>query len=186
MNNLAFSGPPPAPDIQQQQPSSPTGGNMLAGSPAGAPPGPNTSPAQSQGAPAPAPAPTHEQTVAAMRHFQAIQDEIEPLLKDPDVGKSDMKSKVIDGATKLVASRIFSPADAVAQLADFPEAPFEQRSWLIRHYFMATVAMHQVLDHHGSAAAAGMVPVGGKPKRGDHMADMQGLRGHYKPAGGMQ
>jgi hypothetical protein len=176
MNNLAFSGPPPAPDIRQ--PLSPNGGNMLAGGPAGASPGQTGTPAQPQGAPAPAP--THEQTVAAMRHFQAIQDEIEPLLKDPDCGKSDMKSKVIDGATKLVAARIFTPADAVAQLVDLPGSPFEQRNWLIRQHFVATVGLHQVLDHHGAAVAAGMVPAGGKPKRENHIQDMAALKEHYK------
>jgi hypothetical protein len=162
--NLLSTPPPPniskAPSFDSIAP--PQGGPM--GHPGAQAP-------QAPQAPQMPPAPTHEQTVAAMRHFQAIQDEIEPLLKDPDVGRSDMKSKVIDGATKLVAARIFTPADAV---------PFEQRNWLIRHHFLATVALHQVLDHHGAAVAAGMVPAGGKPKRENHIQDMAALKEHYK------
>lgn len=179
MNNLAMPPPPNMPSPPQN------GGNAL--SIGGGAPG-QSSPIQSGGQvqiPQP-PAPTHEETVAALRHFQALQAELEPLLLDPSLGKSDMKSKVIDGATKLVASRIFSPADAVSQLADFPTGPdsfVDQRNWLVKHYFLASVAMHQVLDHHGAAAAAGMVPKTGKPNRENHMDDMRGLMAHYKPAG---
>jgi len=179
MNTLSIASPPP-PNMPAPPPA---GGNALAMG--GGPPQPQGG-AQTSQSPIPQPpAPTHEQTVAALRHFQALQAELEPLLLDPSLGKSDMKSKVIDGATKLVASRIFSPADAVSQLADFPPEPFEQRNWLVRHYFMASVAMHQVLDHHGAAAAAGMVPKTGKPNRENHMDDMRGLMAHYKPAGKM-
>ncbi len=177
MNNLSLANPPP-PDMPAPPPD---GGNALAMG--GGPPQPQggAQPGQSGQSPIPQPpAPTHEQTVAALRHFQAVQAELEPLLQDPALGKADMKSKVIDGATKLVMARIFGPADAVAQLADFPEHPVEQRDWLIRHYFMASVGMHQVLDHHGAAAAAGMVPKHGSPKREDHLHDIKGLMGHYK------
>lgn len=180
MNSLDMGGPPPAPDIAAA-PAQPGNALAMSGNPGG-PPGQGAAAA----GPVPTPTPTHEQTVAALRHFQAIQDELEPLLKDPDLGKSDLKSKVIDGATRLVATRIFSPAEAVGQLAEFPEKPFDQRNWIIRNYFMAHVAMMQVLDHHGAAAAAKMVPEGGKPDQGRHMEDMKGLVEHYKPQAGGQ
>src|SRR5215831_3502267 len=46
---------------------------------------------------APVPTPTHGQTVAALRHFHAIQAELEALLKNPALGKSSLKSQIIDG-----------------------------------------------------------------------------------------
>jgi hypothetical protein len=172
-NSLAT---PPAPEMPSPTPVSP---NALAAPGAATPQGPQGAPG---GVTVPkVPAPTHEQTVAALRHYQAIQDELEPLLKDPDLGKTDLRKKAIEGATKLVAARIFSPADAVGQLVDFPDAPQEQKKWIIQKWFISHVAMLQVLDHHGAAVSAGMVPATGKPDRDRHMDDMRGVAEHYKP-----
>lgn len=139
-----------------------------------------------QGAPGqqqqvPTPAPTHGQTVAALRHFDAIQAELTALMKDPAIGKSNVKSKIIDGVTKLVANRIMTPGAAVAQLATVPEEPFQQRKWLQTHLVQAVLAKVQVLGDHGKA-------FGGMPEHmvdktsspDDHLADMQGVMGHYR------
>lgn len=138
-----------------------------------------------QGQPAPGqapqtPAPTHGQTVAALRHFDAIQTELVAILKDPAVGKSNVKSKIIDGVTKLVADRIMTPGDAVSQLASVPGDPFQQRKWLQMHLVQAVVGKIKVLGDHAKA-------FGGTPENivdktsnpDDHLADMQGVMGHY-------
>lgn len=125
------------------------------------------------------PAPTHEQVVAVMRYCQAIQDEIDGLLPDPDLGKSDMKPRVIEAAEKLVAAGIFTTADAAALLADFPDVPEEQSSWLRKHQSMATAAMGQVLDDHGAAVALGLVPADGVPNPARHIEDIRELLAHY-------
>jgi hypothetical protein len=169
---MAELSTPPPPDLRSEQPV-----NALAMTD----PGRAGSPGAAGVTVPKVPAPTHEQTVAALRHFYALQDELEPLLKDPNLGKVDLRSKAIDGATKLVAARIFTPADAVGQLVDFPDQPQQQKNWLIQKYFMAHVSVLQVLDHHGAAAAAGMVPATGKPNKERHIDDMRGLLEHYKP-----
>ena len=53
---------------------------------------PNQLPAQAQQAPAP----NHAQTVAALRHFYMIGKELRGLLADPNVGKSDIRSALIE------------------------------------------------------------------------------------------
>ena len=168
----ALSGPPPAPNPDPQQP---TGGNALAG------PGPQPSGAQQQPAP---PIPTHAQTVAALRHFDAIEQELTTLLKDPDCGKGDLHSKAIDGMTRLVATNIVSAADAVTQLADFPDDPFKQKQWLEKHMVQTVSAANIVLQNHAhgaqQAAAAGQQMDETPYNADDHHSIMSGFHARYK------
>ena len=165
----------PQPDAAMQQ------ANGVLGS--GAMPSPPTVPGQGQAQQIPAP--THGQTVAALRHFDAIQTELAILLKDPAIGKSNLRSKIIDGVTKLVSDRIMTPGSAVAQLASVPDEPFQQRKWLEMHLLQSMVAKMKILSDHGKA-------FGGTPESqidktsspDDHLADMQGVMGHYGGARG--
>ena len=168
----ALSGPPPAPN---PDPQPPTGGNALAG------PGPQPSGAPPQSAP---PIPTHQQTVAALRHFDAIEQELTKLLKDPDCGRADLRSKAIDGTTRLVAMNIMPAADAVAQLANFPDDPFEQKQWLEKNLVQTVSAANIVLQNHAhgaqQAAAAGQ-PMDETPYNADdHQSIMSGFHARYK------
>lgn len=116
--------------------------------------GSNGSNALQQGAPAQAgpqkapPAPTHAQTVAALRHADAIKNELSILLKNDALGKSSIKSAIIDGATKLVAERIMPASDAVPLLASVPDDPIQQRKWVQQHLMNAIQSEHAVLDQH--------------------------------------
>lgn len=108
------------------------------------------SPEQPGGAPGPAqnPAPTHAQTVAALRHIHAVNTELTGLLKNPNLGKANIKGAIIDAVTKLVADRIISPAQAVIQLGSVPERPFEQKTMLEKLFVENMKAESGVLDHH--------------------------------------
>lgn len=154
----------------------------------GLPPLPN--PEQDQQQPGPQapmqqPAPTHAQTVAALRHFSAISKELEMLLKDPDAGKADIKSKVIDGISNLVGMRIIPATQAVSQLSTLPDRPFEQRKWLQDHLTQAMQAESAVLDHHrasapGTGNIATEVAANPPPDPDQHMATMNGMmQGQY-------
>ena len=169
---LDAGGPPPAPN-PGQTPGQASGG-VLSGAPMQAP-------AAAPGAPQPqVPTPTHGQTVAILRHMDAIQSELAALLKDPAIGKSNLKSKIVDGMANLVAKRIVTPGDAVSQLATVPERPFDQKQWLQKHLMQAVVAKIAALTHHGQA-------FGGMPEQmvdktsnpDDHIADMKSAMGHY-------
>lgn len=137
-----------------------------------------------QASPQQMPAPSHQQTVAALRHFDAIGKQLEIALKDPELGKSDIRSKVIDGMTTLVADRIIPPGQAVTQLATFPDRPFEQRKWLIDHLQQTQQAKNMVLSHHALGNAGGAPEP--TPSADTHMQDLQGMMSaHYqgKPNG---
>lgn len=166
----ALGGPPPAPRPQDMQPSG--GANALAPS-MGGQAGPQ------QGGQR-LPAPSHGETVAALRHFDAIAKEMRGLLHDPSVGRSNMKSKIIDAVTKLVTNRIIPAGTAVEQLGTVPEAPFQQKQWLTNHYEQSLQAMGSVLDHHGNAFRG--VPEEAIDKNSSpdgHMDMMSGLGEHY-------
>lgn len=174
MPNALNGGMPPPP----QQETTPQGNGMM---PAGQAPG---GPQQQPATPSP---PTHEQTVAALRHFDAIKGAIAPLLADPALGKSDMKSKIIDGVTKLVAERIISAGTAVDQLSKVPADPLEQRKTLQAMMQQAQQAENNILDHYGHGnPSLGEVHEhfggrgGGSPD--DHMEHIKALHANYSGA----
>ncbi len=174
MTNPLQSGmaTPQAPEMQE-----PVQNSLQQGpAPQGAPQGP-------QGAPAGPPPPTHEQTVAALRHFHAIIEEVQHILKDPAVGKSDLKSKIIDGTTKLVSERMISPSQAVVQLSSVPEDPIKQRQWLQKMLNDTVQAANAVVDHH-AAGNEGTMDWGIEskmihPHADDHMGHMSALGAKY-------
>lgn len=131
-------------------------------------------PAQQQNAPPP---PTHAQTVAALRHFDAIKGELTTLLKNPALGKSDMKSAIIDSVTKLVSERMIKPAEAVMQLSKVPEQPLEQRKALQQLMAQTVQAERGIIAHHAIGfAGGGPEPT---PSADDHMDHMTALGQQY-------
>lgn len=129
--------------------------------------------------PAQAPAPSHAQTVAALRHFDAILGQLTTLLKNPDLGKADMKSNIIDGMTKLVADRMIAPTQAVDQLSKVPDRPFDQKKWTQERANETMVARNAIIAHHAAAFAG--APAEQTPDNSDdHMNVMQSMmQQHY-------
>lgn len=147
------------------------------------PPAPNPDAGNAmQGAPqqpqqqAPAP-PTHDQTVAALRHFDAIKDELSVILNNPSLGKSDVKSQVIDGVMKLVSERFMTPAQAVIQLSQVPTDPIQQRKWAQTQMAQTVQAERSILAHHAQGFAGhGPMPT---PSADGHMDAMSALHSNY-------
>jgi|SRR5665213_960069 len=124
----------------------------------------------------PAP-PTHAQTVAALRHIDAIKGVLAPLLQDPALGKSNMKMPIIDAVTKLVSERIISAGTAVDQLSKVPADPLLQRKVLQTMMQQAFQAERVILAHHAMGfAGQGPEPT---PSADSHMDHMQALHTLY-------
>jgi hypothetical protein len=137
------------------------------------------------GAPQQQPAPSHAETVTALRHFHAIARELEGLLADPALGRSDIKGKIIDSTTKLVADRILGPGEAVNQLGTVPSDPIEQRKWVRSHFVNVMLAENAVLDHHraatpGSANWQSDAQMHPSTNSDDHMQTMTSVMGQYR------
>lgn len=157
----------------QMPPPAPVQTNAIG---SGQPPSQNGMP-QAGGPQAP-PAPTHVQTVAVLRHLAALQQELTVLLKNPDLGKADMKSAIIDGVTKLVADRIVPPTAAVQKLATVPETPFKQKQWIEHDYAENMQARNAILAHHAAAFAG--APAQQAPDPENHMSDIKSaMQTHY-------
>lgn len=159
-NPLEVGGPPVAPrqdaPDQNQQPMQPPGG------------------APQQQAPPP---PTHAQTMAALRHFHAIEDELKPILEDPQLGKSSVKSKIVDGVTKLVANKIITPAQAVMQLASVPDDPLQQRKWATDQMVTTMHAQDTILHHHAQGGPEDPAAMTSNPD--DHLQAMDSVMSNY-------
>ena len=168
LNALSSSaGTPEAPAPQPSMAQPPQGGPQAAG----------PAPGQQMAAP------SHQQTAAALLHFDAIEQELKGLLADPDMGKADLKSKIIDGATKLVAKGILTPAAAVTQLGSVPEKPFDQKKWVEQNLIQVVSAANAVLQHHGDAFAGQQLDNTSANPNENHISTIAGLAGQYK---GMQ
>jgi hypothetical protein len=134
------------------------------------------------------PAPGHQETVAALRHFMAIIDELQVLLKNPSLGRSDMKDPITDGVIKLVGERMISPANAVPILADIPADPLQQRKRVQQMLQQTVAAQNNVLHHHVMGnpgtldwATESQHQAGSMD---DHMQTMAGLADTYRNGGG--
>lgn len=168
-NPLQSSEPPVNEPGQQPQ------GNPLQSS---APPG-GPMPTQQQAPPVL----SHQEAVAALRHFHAVQDELETLMKNAAFGKSDIKSSIIDGTTKLVANRMITPAAAVVQLSSVPEKPMDQAKWVQDHYQQTMAAQGAIIEHHRAAGpGTGDWAVEGQQTSdpSNHIELMSGVMGRYK------
>lgn len=141
-------------------------------------------PGQAPQGPAVPPPPSHQETVAAMRHFDAIKGELTTILRDPALGKSDLKDAIINGVTGLVATRIISAPEAVAQLTQVPSDPLAQRKWIQTQMDNATQSENVVLEHYrqGKAAAGNMAIEVDHGKPDDHMKHMASIRSNYAGA----
>ena len=158
----------------------PAGGSALGGAGApGAGPGAASAP---PGAAPPPPPPGNAQTVAALRHFSVIENEVKKLLADPECGKSDMRSEVIDGMTGLVATGITTAPNAVKTLGDFPDKPFDQKKWLETRLSEAVQASNAVLQHHRMAFAGQDMPETDTYDPDNHAGTMDSLIKQYQGA----
>ncbi len=140
---------------------------------------PTMAPAQPQQQQQP-PAPTQAQTLASLRHFSEINQAITPVLKSPELGKADLKSKIIDAVTKLVASRVVTPAAAVMQLAGVPDKPREQKAWATNLYMQNEKASALILDQHRRAFAGKPDDPHDQYNPDNHIEHMGGVMEHYR------
>jgi len=169
-NPLSTSASPQAPEPQQA--GAQQGANALAG--------PSQSSAGAGKSVASIPAPTNAQTVTALRHFSAIEQELSELMKDPDLGKTDMRSKVIDGMTRLVSEGLVPASGAVRDLGTFPERPYDQRVWVNKHFMNTVMAQVSILAHHQAGAATGQnVEPDWTADPDDHQSIIAGLTARY-------
>lgn len=158
------------------------------------PPAPNPNPSRGNALMAPvnalaqpspqAPPPSHAHTVAALKHFSSVMGELKKLDRNPDLGRTSIKSTVIDSVSRLVAERILTPASAVIELSSVPEDPLQQRKWVKGMMQQTIQAQNAVLDHH-TMGTPGSLDWATESQHAaynsdDHHSIMEGLAGNYR------
>lgn len=128
--------------------------------------------------------PNHQETVAVLRHTMRIVDELQILDKNPSLGRSDVRSQIIDGVSKLVGDRLLKAADAIPLLADVPTEPLMQRKWVQQMLKQTVDAQNNVLSHHVAGNPATLDWAQEQQHQAgpvdDHMDTLSGLTGRYR------
>jgi hypothetical protein len=148
----------------------PQGGNPLAALAAQAAP-------QQQ----PAPAPTHAQAVAAMHRFGQIKSAMAPVIADPNLGKTNVRPKLLDAASKLLGSKVLSLPEIMNSIKNLPDDPIQQKKFVENIMNTATQAQLTVLQQHRNA----QLPEDQEPDEwtpDNHADNMAGLMAHYQGA----
>lgn len=186
--------------VQQQQSQAPGGGTQM---PVNAQPS-NTSPdaqgggesplsslVQRQPLPAgPPPAPSAAQTLAAMKHFAVMKKNLERLMNDPAVGKSNVRPKIFDMAAKMLGDGFMTLPRLMNEIKTLPTDPTEQKKWLMKHLEQVTQAEQAVAVQHADAFPATGNPhadfqsmIGDGEKGKEHADHMDDLVTHYQSRG---
>lgn len=176
MNALDMGGPPPAPQPDPNNPNQVNGGAMggmgNAFPQSGAPQG---GPVQQR------PAPSHAQTVATLLHLHAFEQMYRGLAAMPELGKNNIRPKIIDGVVNLVSERFISAGQAAQLMGGVPDDPPEQKKWVMQHFAKDRAAEAILLAHHAQGSPEGIgydeTPMAGRPD--DHLGAMGGMMTMY-------
>lgn len=131
-------------------------------------------------APKAAPAPTYAQVNAFLHRSQAINSVVKPMLKDPKLGRQDVRDKMIEGIGTLMGMGVMTMAEAMNVRKTFPSQPADQQLWVQKILDSTAMAKDMVMDQYleaGGNWAEDGAKGGWKPDSyGD---DIQGLMKHY-------
>lgn len=118
-----------------------------------APQAPQGVPGLVQQPPQARPAPTHAQTIAALHRFGEIEKASSKLLKDPDVGRKNIRPKVLEMGADLIGSRVLSLAEFMSGIGNFPSADdmLGQKKWLEKLRDTNIQGQMSVLQDHANA-----------------------------------
>ena len=138
--------------------------------PAGAPQAPPQNPLARlagplPGLPPPQPAPTQAQTVAAVRRFGAVQSAMREVMSADGFGRTDMRPKILDEASKLMAAKVSKSAGDHAERWRCARRSAGSSGKGQGHLQLGPASgIGAAIDHHGAAVATGRVPRSGGEK----------------------
>ena len=99
------------------------------------------------------PTPTHAQTVAGLHRCHEIEKASQRLLKDPDVGKKNIRPKVLEMGADLIGKKVMTLPELMTGIKDFPssEDALGQKKWLERLYQSNVQGQIALLQDHANA-----------------------------------
>lgn len=125
---------------------------------------------------------SHQMTVAAITHFQAVKKQLTRLAANPGLGKENIRPAIFNATADLLGEGFFTLPQLMNEIKSLPVDPPGQKKWVMQHLSNVTLAQHQVLDDHRANAqgsgdfaseAQGFAPVGvGAPVHSDLMSQV--------------
>jgi len=122
---------------------------------------------------------TKHQVIAGLHHLDAVQKAVSPLLRNPALGKSNIRPKLFDAMATLIGQGTMTVPEVINGIKDLPDDPFEQKKWL-EQKMMQTAQAEQKLISDYIAQGPGPEPQGPEWSPETHKDHMAGLLGNYK------
>lgn len=91
---------------------------------------------------------THDQVVAAMHYFTALDRALAPLLKDDRIGRENIRPKVFEAAASLMGEKILSLADVMNAIKTLPDDPIGQKKWVEQHLRTNALAQEKIIEDY--------------------------------------
>lgn len=122
---------------------------------------------------------TKQQLIAGLHHLNAFQKQFSPLLKNPELGKSNVRPKIFDASAALIGQGIFSVPEVMNGIKDLPDDPLGQKKWIEKKLSDTMLAEKKMVsDYIGQGP--GQEPEGPEWSPDNHTEHMAGLMGNYK------
>lgn len=122
---------------------------------------------------------TKQQLIAGLHHLNAFQQQFSPLLRNPEIGKSNVRPKIFDASASLIGQGIFSVPEVMNGIKDLPDDPLGQKKWIEKKLSDAMMAEKKMVsDYIGQGP--GQEPEGPEWSMDNHKDHMAGLMGNYK------
>jgi hypothetical protein len=122
---------------------------------------------------------TKQQVIAGLHHLTSFEKAFSPLLKNPDLGKSNIRPKIFDASASLIGQGIFSVPEVMNGIKDLPDDPLGQKKWLEQKLAGAATAEKKLVSDY-VAQGPGQEPDGPAWSPDNHSDHMAGMMANYK------
>ena len=96
--------------------------------------------------------PSHHEAVALLQHISAFDQRWREILKDPEIGKGNVRGKVYDMMADMMGEDYATLPQVMGLLKSMPTEPLEQKHWIEEHVANDQKAMQAVVQHHAQAS----------------------------------
>lgn len=85
---------------------------------------------QQQAMPRPAPTIPPGEAMAGIHRFSSVRAAMASVLADPKLGRENIRPKLLDAGSKLLASKVLSLPELMNAIKDLPDDPVKQRQFV--------------------------------------------------------
>lgn len=98
-----------------------------------------------------APQLSHAQTVAGLHKFSEIKAAMLPVVSDKNLGKTNIRPKLLDATSKLLMNKTLSLPEIMNRIKDLPDDPQKQKAFVDQIYQSSDQAQKILLQNAAHA-----------------------------------